>query len=145
MRPVPGHARRRTVFVVSCPDPLPGCPLVIDPSGFWFRPEGRHFVAGTAPEPDVDDLPLEPNYAEFDEALWARMARRVPAFEALRVEPVVRQRLLRARDAIAIIGPDKPTLRGDAMLRRYYNACSNFARGEKHLLACRGVFEGVGK
>lgn len=83
---LPVHARRRTVFVLSCPDPLPGCPLVIDPSGFWFRPEGRHYIAGTAPEPDVDDLPLEPNYAEFDEALWARMARRVPAFEALRIE-----------------------------------------------------------
>jgi glycine/D-amino acid oxidase-like deaminating enzyme len=83
---LPVHARRRTVFVLSCPQALPGCPLVIDPSGFWFRPEGRHFIAGTAPEPDVDDLPLEPNLAEFDEALWSRMARRVPAFEALRLE-----------------------------------------------------------
>jgi glycine/D-amino acid oxidase-like deaminating enzyme len=83
---LPVHARRRTVFVLSCPEPLPGCPLVIDPSGFWFRPEGRHFIAGTAPESDADDLPLEPNYAEFDEALWARMAARVPAFEQLRVE-----------------------------------------------------------
>ena len=81
---------------------------MIDPSGFWFRPEGRHFVAGTAPEPDVDDLPLEPNYAEFDEALWARMARRVPAFEALRVEPVVRQRLLQARDAAGAGGRPRP-------------------------------------
>jgi glycine/D-amino acid oxidase-like deaminating enzyme len=74
------------VFVLSCPQPLPGCPLVIDPSGFWFRPEGRHFIAGTVPDPDADDLPLEPNFAELDEALWARMAHRVRAFEALRVE-----------------------------------------------------------
>jgi FAD-dependent oxidoreductase domain-containing protein 1 len=83
---LPVHARRRTVFVLSCPTPLPGCPLVIDPGGFWFRPEGAHFIAGREPSPDADDLPLEPNYAEFDEALWARMAHRVPAFEALRVE-----------------------------------------------------------
>jgi FAD-dependent oxidoreductase domain-containing protein 1 len=83
---LPVHARRRTVFVLSCPESLPGCPLVIDPSGFWFRPEGRYFIAGTTPEPDADDLPLEPNYAEFDEALWSRMAQRVPAFETLRVE-----------------------------------------------------------
>jgi glycine/D-amino acid oxidase-like deaminating enzyme len=83
---LPVHARRRTVFVLSCPQRLPDCPLVIDPSGFWFRPEGEFFIAGTAPEPDQDDLPLEPNYAEFDEALWARMAHRVPAFAALRVE-----------------------------------------------------------
>jgi len=83
---LPVHARRRTVFVLSCPDDLPNCPLVIDPSGFWFRPEGRYFIAGTTPNPDLDDLPLEPNHAEFDEALWSRMAHRVPAFAALRVE-----------------------------------------------------------
>ena len=83
---LPVHARRRTVFVLSCPAPLPGCPLVIDPSGFWFRPEGTFFIAGREPSPDADDLPLEPNHAEFDEAWWARMAHRVPAFEALRVE-----------------------------------------------------------
>ena len=85
---LPVHARRRTVFVLSCPTALPRCPLVVDPSGFWFRPEGRYFLAGAAPAPadDADDLPLEPNYAEFDEALWGRLAHRVPAFEALRVE-----------------------------------------------------------
>ena len=83
---LPVHARRRTVFVLSCPEELPDCPLVIDPSGFWFRPEGEYFIAGTTPDPDADDLPLEPNYAEFDEALWSRMAHRVPAFAALRVE-----------------------------------------------------------
>ncbi len=83
---LPVHARRRTVFVFSCPTPLPGCPLVIDPTGFWFRPEGRGFIGGTTPEPDEDDLPLEPNLAEFDEALWGAFAHRVPAFEALRVE-----------------------------------------------------------
>jgi FAD-dependent oxidoreductase domain-containing protein 1 len=73
---LPVHARRRTVLVLSCPQSLPGCPLVVDPSGFWFRPEGRHFIAGTTPEPDSDDLPLEANLAEFDEALWSRMAHR---------------------------------------------------------------------
>jgi FAD-dependent oxidoreductase domain-containing protein 1 len=83
---LPVHARRRTVFVLSCPRSLPGCPLVVDPAGFWFRPEGRHFIAGAAPRAQRDDEPLEPNYAEFDEALWACMAHRVPAFEALRVE-----------------------------------------------------------
>ena len=83
---LPVHARRRTVFVLSCPRRLEHCPLVIDPSGFWFRPEGRYFIAGTTPDPDRDDLPLEPNLAEFDEALWARMAHRVPAFASLRVE-----------------------------------------------------------
>lgn len=88
---LPVHARRRTVFVLSCPQPLPGCPLVIDPTGFWFRPEGRpdaprRFIGGTTPADDLDDLPLEPDAAGFDDALWAAFAHRVPAFEALRVE-----------------------------------------------------------
>ena len=83
---LPVHARRRTVLVLSCPSPLPGCPLVIDPSGFWFRPDAGLFIAGDAPRLDQDDLPLEPDLSEFDEALWARMAHRVPAFEALRLE-----------------------------------------------------------
>lgn len=83
---LPVHARRRTVFVLSCPQTLANCPLVIDPTGFWFRPEGRGFLFGTTPDPDVDDLPLDPNLAEFDEAQWAALAHRVPAFEAVRVE-----------------------------------------------------------
>jgi glycine/D-amino acid oxidase-like deaminating enzyme len=83
---LPVHARRRTVFVLSCPTGLPRCPLLIDPSGFWFRPDGEVFIAGREPEPDEDDLPLEPNLDEFDERFWAGLAHRVPAFEALRVE-----------------------------------------------------------
>lgn len=83
---LPVHARRRTVFVLSCPTPLPDCPLLIDPSGFWLRPEGRGFLFGTTPDPDADDLPLEPNLTEFDEATWARLAHRIPAFESVRVE-----------------------------------------------------------
>jgi glycine/D-amino acid oxidase-like deaminating enzyme len=83
---LPVHARRRTVFVLSCPRRLADCPLVIDPAGFWFRPEGRHYIAGTTPKSDEDEAPLEPDYREFDETLWSRMAHRVPAFEALRVE-----------------------------------------------------------
>jgi FAD-dependent oxidoreductase domain-containing protein 1 len=110
---LPVHARRRTVFVLSCPEELPNCPLVIDPGGFWFRPEGRFFIAGTAPSPDADDLPLEPNHAEFDERLWARMAHRVPAFAALRVERAwAGYYEMNLFDANAIVGahPSAPNL-----------------------------------
>ena len=110
---LPVHARRRTVFVLSCPEELPDCPLVIDPSGFWFRPEGRFFIAGTTPSPDEDDLPLEPNHAEFDEALWSRMAHRVPAFAALRVERAwAGYYEMNLFDANAIVGahPSAPNL-----------------------------------
>jgi glycine/D-amino acid oxidase-like deaminating enzyme len=84
---LPVRARRRSVFVFECPQALPRCPLVIDPSGLWFRPEGpRQFICGASPDPadDPDDAPLEPEHARFDTELWPLLAARVPAFEALR-------------------------------------------------------------
>ena len=90
---VPVHARRRTVFAFDCPTPLaaPGehTPLVIEPSGVWFRSEGRGFIGGWSPgagDADPDNLPLDqPDLAQFDERLWPALAHRVPAFEALRM------------------------------------------------------------
>lgn len=84
---LPVRARCRSVFVFACPTALPGCPLVIDPSGLWFRPEGAQFICGISPEPadDPDDAPLEVDHRLFDDVLWPRLAARVPAFEALRV------------------------------------------------------------
>ena len=88
--PVPVHARRRTVFALTCPTPLPPTPLVVDASGCWFRSEGRGFIGGWSPgdgDADPDDLPLDqPDLAQFDERLWPALAHRVPAFEALRVQ-----------------------------------------------------------
>ena len=85
---LPVVARRRTVFHVSCPEPLPHCPLLIDPSGIWLRPEGAGFITGFAPPPeqDGDDLPLdEPEHAAFEDFVWPTLAERIPAFEALRL------------------------------------------------------------
>ncbi len=84
---LPVRARRRCVFVVSCPTPITNAPLVIDPSGVYFRPEGAgQFICGTSPDPgdDPDDLPLEVDHAVFESAIWPCLAARVPAFEALR-------------------------------------------------------------
>jgi glycine/D-amino acid oxidase-like deaminating enzyme len=72
--------------VLSSPAELDRCPLLIDPAGFWFRPEGRHLLWGRTPSTDADDLPLEPDLSEFAEADWVRLAHRVPALESLRVE-----------------------------------------------------------
>ena len=84
---LPVRARRRSVFVFTCPTPIEGAPLVIDPTGVYFRPEGRgQFICGTSPDPadDPDDLPLEPDHALFESSIWPVLAARVPAFEALR-------------------------------------------------------------
>ena len=85
---LPVRARRRSVFAFTCPTSLPACPLVIDPSGLWFRPEGRgQFICGISPDAsnDPDDAPLTVEHALFDDVLWPLLAARVPAFEALRV------------------------------------------------------------
>lgn len=85
---LPVHARRRTVFMLDCPVRLPRTPLVIDPSGVWFRSEGDGFLAGWSPgaaDEDPDDLPLDADLTQFDTRVWPALAHRVPAFEALRV------------------------------------------------------------
>ena len=84
---IPVVARKRDVFVFDSPAVLPGCPLVVDPSGLWFRPEGSGFICGAPPrhgdpdEPALEDIDL----AQFEEQLWPALAYRVPAFEALRL------------------------------------------------------------
>ena len=86
---LPVFARRRTVFAVTCPAPLPGCPLLIDPSGIWLRPEGQGFITGFAPpvDQDGDDLPLDqPELRAFEDFVWPTLAERIPAFEALRLQ-----------------------------------------------------------
>lgn len=84
---LPVHAKKRDVFVLETPASLPGCPLVIDPSGFWFRTEGPLILAGGPPRgEDVDEAPLDHvDHGLFDELLWPALAARVPALEALRV------------------------------------------------------------
>jgi FAD-dependent oxidoreductase domain-containing protein 1 len=84
---LPVRARARSVFVLASPAVLPGCPLVIDPSGFWVRTEGRHFITGAPPRAneDRDDLPLDPDHSLFEDVIWPALAARIPAFEELRV------------------------------------------------------------
>ncbi|MBC8752052.1 MULTISPECIES: NAD(P)/FAD-dependent oxidoreductase [Paraburkholderia] len=86
---LPVYARRRSIFNVTSPAKLERCPLLIDPSGVYFRPEGNSYICGTSPsaDNDPDDLPLdEVDHALFDEVIWPTLANRVPQFEALRVQ-----------------------------------------------------------
>lgn len=85
---VPVRARRRTIFVVSCPTPLADFPILIDSSGIFVRPEQHHFLCAVTPEDkdDHDDLPLDPDFPLFEDVIWPTLAERIPAFEALRVE-----------------------------------------------------------
>ncbi|KAB0407636.1 hypothetical protein E2I00_011620, partial [Balaenoptera physalus] len=64
-------------------------PLVADPSGAYFRREGlgNNYLGGCSPseeeEPDPENLEVDHDF--FQEKVWPHLARRVPAFEALKV------------------------------------------------------------
>ncbi|QYJ24144.1 FAD-binding oxidoreductase [Achromobacter sp. ES-001] len=112
---LPVRARRRTVFSFSCPQALPNCPLLIDPSGIWFRPDGDKFLCGYSPDAadDADDLPLDAQLDAFDNHVWPALAARVPAFEAVRVRSAwAGYYEMNVFDHNAIIGahPDCPNL-----------------------------------
>ena len=91
---IPVEPRKRTLFVFDCersPEGTArvngGClPLMIDSSGVFVRPEGRHFLAGAPPadDPEVDPDDFEPRWQEFEETIWPALAARSPAFEAIR-------------------------------------------------------------
>ena len=85
---LPVESRKRCVFFCTSPAQLGPCPLVIDPGGAYFRPEGQGFLCGISP-PEADDpecVDFEVQHTLFDDLLWPVLARRVPAFEALRVQ-----------------------------------------------------------
>lgn len=84
---LPVEARRRSVFVFDVRKPPGPTPITIDPSGVWFRPEGRFYIAGTTPADGNDQAgaPLEVQHQEWDEIVWPALAARVPAFEMAKV------------------------------------------------------------
>lgn len=88
---LPVEPRKRYVYVLDHRDPPPGlaqAPLTVDPSGVWFRPEGRTFICGRSPEPQEEPADLDLSridYDYFDTAIWPMLAARVPAFEVVKV------------------------------------------------------------
>lgn len=84
---LPVEPRKRCVFVFSCATEttITDCPLVVDPSGLYFRREGRQFITGIPPEHDPACWDFEVDYPLFDEVIWPLLAARVPAFEAIRM------------------------------------------------------------
>jgi sarcosine oxidase len=108
---LPVRARKRIVHVIDCPQPIADCPLVIDPTGLYFRPEGRNFLSGISPapdqdpdqDPDSDDLELA---NDLFATIWPLLARRVPAFETLKlVRAWAGHYAYNTLDQNAILGP----------------------------------------
>ncbi len=84
---LPVRPRKRCVFHFRSPAVLPGCPLVVDPCGLYFRPEGTGFLCGIAPpeDDDPDSSDFDVPHTLFEDRLWPLLAARVPGFEAVRL------------------------------------------------------------
>ncbi len=85
---LPVEGKKRCVFVVHCRTPLPKLPLLVDPSGFYIRPEGAYQICGAPPAEDNDpdaDGDFEVDWSIFEEGIWPHLAHRIPAMEELKV------------------------------------------------------------
>ena len=84
---LPVGPRKRMTYVFDCRVALPPLPLTIDISGVAFRPEGAQYLAIVSPPPaeDVERDDFELEYGTFEEVIWPALARRVPAFEAIKL------------------------------------------------------------
>ncbi|MGL4974718.1 MAG: NAD(P)/FAD-dependent oxidoreductase, partial [Bosea sp. (in: a-proteobacteria)] len=94
---IPVKAKKRYVFTFTCKADVADCPLLIDTSGAYCRPEGHRtpegqmFICGASPPadqdpdwdetaPDVGDV----DWSFFEDTVWPALAHRVPAFESIR-------------------------------------------------------------
>ncbi|MEE8524448.1 MAG: FAD-binding oxidoreductase [Thermoanaerobaculia bacterium] len=108
IKDLPVASRKRLVFTFQCREELPGCPLVVDPGGLYFRPEGDKFVCGISPaadrDPDCHDFRVD--HRLFEEVLWPDLAHRVPAFDAVEQGTAwAGHYAVNVRDQNAILGP----------------------------------------
>ncbi|WP_349358825.1 FAD-binding oxidoreductase [Stappia sp.] len=83
---IPVVSKKRMIFTFDCREAVAGCPLLVDPTGTYVRPEGTGFLCGSAPpesdDPETDDFEVDHTF--FEEHLWPTIAHRVPAFEAIK-------------------------------------------------------------
>jgi FAD-dependent oxidoreductase domain-containing protein 1 len=82
---IPVAPQKHTIFRVKCPKHIPEMPLTGDLStGVYWRPEGKEYIAGS-PNSIFDTPNLEPEWNDFEELVWPALAKRVPAFEELKL------------------------------------------------------------
>jgi FAD-dependent oxidoreductase domain-containing protein 1 len=82
---IPVVPQKHTVFRVKCPTHIPEMPLTGDlTTGVYWRPEGKEYLAGS-PNSIFDATDLEPAWNDFEELVWPALAKRIPAFEKLKL------------------------------------------------------------
>ena len=84
---MPVRPRKRMSYVFDCRTRIDGAPMTVDCTGVTFRPEGVRFIAIASPpaedDPDCEDL--DEDTAGFETTVWPALARRVPAFAAIKL------------------------------------------------------------
>ncbi|HBS24151.1 MULTISPECIES: NAD(P)/FAD-dependent oxidoreductase [Thalassospira] len=108
---IPVEPRKRCIFVFDCRDAADinaACPMLIDPSGLYVRPEGDLFITGIAPPADRDPecWDFDVDYSLFDEIIWPGLYERCERFEAIKmVNAWAGHYSYNLLDQNAIIGP----------------------------------------
>jgi len=106
---IPVEPRKRYTFLFDAETKLDQVlPLTIDPSGVHFRAEGNGYMAGCPPEFDraVDPDDFEMDHAIWEDRVWPALAKRVPAFEAVKVQNTwAGHYAYNVLDQNAVIGP----------------------------------------
>lgn len=87
---IPVEPRKRCIFVFDCRDAQDinaSCPMLIDPSGLYVRPEGEFFITGIAPPKDRDPecWDFDVDHSLFDDIIWPGLYERCERFEAIKV------------------------------------------------------------
>jgi FAD-dependent oxidoreductase domain-containing protein 1 len=95
---IPVRSMKRYVFSFLCKGEVENCPLLIDRTGVWCRPEGKRgsegqlFIGSCSPltaEQDEEWIETQPSvedvdWAFFEETVWPALAYRIPAFEQIK-------------------------------------------------------------
>ncbi len=108
---IPVEPRKRCIFVFDCRDAADinaSCPMLIDPSGLYVRPEGDLFITWIAPPADRDPecWDFEVDYSLFDDIIWPGLYERCERFEAIKmVNAWAGHYSYNLLDQNAIIGP----------------------------------------
>lgn len=85
----PVESRKRCIFTFESAAKLPNCPFVYDPlagaGGFYFRPDGDHFLCATAPDPasDKESFDYVVDQSLFHQVILPALVRRVPMLNDL--------------------------------------------------------------
>jgi glycine/D-amino acid oxidase-like deaminating enzyme len=82
--PLPVVPTRRLVHFFEIRARLEPLPLVVDPSGLYFRPEGVGYICGRSNPDEAPGVNFETDDEYFVDVVWPLLAHRVTAFEALR-------------------------------------------------------------